>query len=71
MFASDLAMLDRNHDSVAATRSVLMSWSGGKDSCLALYDILRVPDYLVTALLTTITRDYDRISIFAKVILVL
>src|SRR5712664_4047401 len=56
-------MLDRNHDSVCATTSVLMSWSGGKDSCLALYDILRVPDYRVTALLTTITRDYDRISI--------
>ena len=56
-------MLDRNHNSVGATTSVLMSWSGGKDSCLALYDILRVPDYRVTALLTTITRDYDRISI--------
>jgi uncharacterized protein (TIGR00290 family) len=41
---------------------VLMSWSGGKDSCLALYETQRAPEYRVTALLTTLTRDYDRIS---------
>jgi len=41
---------------------VLMSWSGGKDSCIALHDIQRGQDYCVAALLTTITRDYDRIS---------
>lgn len=41
---------------------VLMSWSGGKDSCLALYEIQRANDYRVAALLTTVTRDYDRIS---------
>jgi uncharacterized protein (TIGR00290 family) len=39
-----------------------MSWSGGKDSCLALYEIQKLPDYQVAALLTTVTRDYDRIS---------
>lgn len=39
-----------------------MSWSGGKDSCLALYEIQRARDYQVAALLTTVTRDYDRIS---------
>jgi len=39
-----------------------MSWSGGKDSCLALYEIQKSPDYRVAALLTTITREYDRIS---------
>jgi uncharacterized protein (TIGR00290 family) len=43
-------------------RPVLMSWSGGKDSCLALYQIQQAGDYRVLALLTTITRDYDRIS---------
>src|SRR6267378_6802725 len=42
--------------------AVLMSWSGGKDSCLALYEIQREQKYRVAALLTTITRDYDRIS---------
>ena len=41
---------------------VLMSWSGGKDSCLALYEIQRLLNFRVLALLTTITRDYDRIS---------
>ena len=39
-----------------------MSWSGGKDSCLALYEIQKSPYYRVAALLTTMTRDYDRIS---------
>ena len=37
-----------------------MSWSGGKDSCLALAEIRQKRD--VVALLTTITRDFDRIS---------
>jgi len=41
---------------------VLMSWSGGKDSCLALYEIQQAHHYQVAALLTTITQDYDRIS---------
>jgi len=41
---------------------VVMSWSGGKDSCLALYEITREPHYRIDALLTTITRDYDRVS---------
>src|SRR5918996_801937 len=39
-----------------------MSWSGGKDSCLAFYEIQKSPYYRVAALLTTMTRDYDRIS---------
>jgi len=39
-----------------------MSWSGGKDSCLALYEIQKSTDYRVAALLTTVTRDYGRIS---------
>jgi len=41
---------------------VLVSWSGGKDSCLALYEIQQMPDVRVEALLTTVTRDFDRIS---------
>ncbi len=43
-------------------KPVLLSWSGGKDSCLALYEIQKAQDYRVAALLTTVTRDYDRIS---------
>ncbi len=45
-----------------ANTAVLMSWSGGKDSCIALYEIQRAQNYRVAALLTTLTRDYDRIS---------
>ncbi len=41
---------------------ILVSWSSGKDSALALYEILQEKRYSVAALLTTVTRDYDRIS---------
>jgi len=43
-------------------QDILVSWSGGKDSCLALYEIQQSAAYKVAALLTTITADYDRIS---------
>lgn len=46
----------------AGRTSVVMSWSGGKDSCIALHDIQKTEKYRVAALLTTLTRDYDRIS---------
>jgi uncharacterized protein (TIGR00290 family) len=41
---------------------VLVSWSGGKDSCLALRELQRTPEVRVEALITTVTRDFDRIS---------
>ncbi len=41
---------------------VLMSWSGGKDSSLALYEVLREDKYEVAALLTTLSETYRRIS---------
>ena len=41
---------------------VLVSWSGGKDSAMALREILESQQYQVAALLTTVTADYDRIS---------
>jgi uncharacterized protein (TIGR00290 family) len=41
---------------------VLMSWSGGKDSALALTEIKNSGRYEIAALLTTVTKDYDRIS---------
>ncbi len=41
---------------------VLLCWSGGKDSALALYEVQNNREYEVVALLTTITEDYDRIS---------
>jgi uncharacterized protein (TIGR00290 family) len=41
---------------------ILFGWSGGKDSAMALYEILKSKEYQVVSLLTTITKDYDRIS---------
>ena len=42
---------------------VVLSWSGGKDSALALAALRGDPRYEVVALLTTVTDAYDRISI--------
>jgi len=41
---------------------VLVSWSGGKDSALALYALLSSPTHRPVGLLTTVTEGYDRIS---------
>jgi diphthamide synthase (EF-2-diphthine--ammonia ligase) len=42
---------------------ILFSWSGGKDSALALYSLKHNNcDIQISALLTTVTADYDRIS---------
>lgn len=41
---------------------VVFCWSGGKDSTLALYEIQSSYEYEVVSLLTTITEDYDRVS---------
>jgi uncharacterized protein (TIGR00290 family) len=41
---------------------ILLSWSGGKDSALALHALRQTPGVEVTGLLTTVTEDYDRIS---------
>jgi len=41
---------------------VVFSWSGGKDSAMALHSVLRNPDYQVVSLLTTVTEQYERIS---------
>jgi uncharacterized protein (TIGR00290 family) len=41
---------------------ILFCWSGGKDSAMALYTLLQRKDVRVTALLTTVTEGYERIS---------
>jgi uncharacterized protein (TIGR00290 family) len=43
-------------------RPVALAWSGGKDSSLALAALRSDPAVEVVALLTTVTQDYDRIS---------
>jgi len=42
---------------------LLFTWSGGKDSTMALYELQMTHGYEIAALLTTITEDYDRVSI--------
>ncbi len=44
------------------TEKVLFTWSGGKDSALALYELRKAGNFRILALLTTVTKDYDRIS---------
>jgi uncharacterized protein (TIGR00290 family) len=41
---------------------ILFCWSGGKDSAMALFTLLQRKDICVTALLTTVTEGYERIS---------
>jgi uncharacterized protein (TIGR00290 family) len=43
-------------------KDVLFCWSGGKDSAMALHALQSAHGHRVTALLTTITEEYDRIS---------
>jgi uncharacterized protein (TIGR00290 family) len=38
------------------------NWSSGKDSALALYKILKNPDYNLDLLVTTINKDFNRVS---------
>jgi uncharacterized protein (TIGR00290 family) len=47
---------------MAAREPILFCWSGGKDSAMALHALLQQKDVRVTALLTTVTEGYERIS---------
>ena len=44
------------------SEKIIFTWSGGKDSAMALYELKRNKDYEVAALFTTITEDYQRVS---------
>ncbi|MEK7880668.1 MAG: diphthine--ammonia ligase [Deltaproteobacteria bacterium] len=55
-----MAFLTKNKSNEA--EKIIFAWSGGKDSSMALYEISRQSDVRVVALLTTVTRDYKRIS---------
>ncbi|GBD35804.1 hypothetical protein HRbin36_00919 [bacterium HR36] len=61
-------MPNRRHRSASTVKAatmkqqVLVGWSGGKDSCLALQELLRQPDWEVVALVSTITEGYERLS---------
>lgn len=42
--------------------SILMCWSGGKDSAMALHELRQRTDVEVVGLVTTCTADYERVS---------
>ena len=41
---------------------VVISWSGGKDSAMALHVLLQAREYHVIGLMTTVSEEYQRIS---------
>jgi uncharacterized protein (TIGR00290 family) len=41
---------------------IVMSWSGGKDSAMALHELLRGDTHEVVSLLTSVSEEYRRIS---------
>src|SRR3954463_8133207 len=55
--------LSRSSPDTGVKKSVVLSWSGGKDSALALDALLRDSEIEVAGLLTSITGDFDRISV--------
>ncbi len=46
----------------AVREKIVLSWSGGKDSALAAYHLLASQKYEIASLLTTVTEEFDRIS---------
>lgn len=43
-------------------KKAIMNWSGGKDSAMALYRMLREKKYGIESLLTTVTKPFQRVS---------
>jgi diphthamide synthase (EF-2-diphthine--ammonia ligase) len=44
------------------TEKILFTWSGGKYNAMALYELQKTNSYEISALLKTLTEDYDRES---------
>jgi uncharacterized protein (TIGR00290 family) len=51
-----------SEDITTMVEPILFCWSGGKDSAMALHTLLQQNNVRVTGLLTTVTEDYERIS---------
>ncbi|MEM3786532.1 MAG: ATP-binding protein, partial [Nitrososphaeria archaeon] len=41
---------------------VVVCWSGGKDSAFSLYEVIHNDAVECVSLLTTVTREYDRVT---------
>ena len=50
------------HHNEQPKERVVFSWSGGKDSAMALHEILQSGRFQVVALLTSIAQEYRRVS---------
>jgi uncharacterized protein (TIGR00290 family) len=50
------------YNGTMSLKKILLSWSGGKDSIMALYEIQKTKGYEIAALLTTVTDGYGRVS---------
>jgi len=46
-------------------RKIWLSWSTGKDSAFTLFELSKNSDYKVVGLLTTVTGEFDRVSMHA------
>ena len=47
---------------MTSRQRVVLSWSGGKDSAMAAYHLIASQKYEICLLLTTVTEEFDRIS---------
>lgn len=51
-----------SYNTLVEKEKIALSWSGGKDSSLSLYELVKDGRFTIEYLLTTVTKDYDRIS---------
>lgn len=52
----------QNVGTLSSVEKVIVSWSGGKDCALSMYEVIVRGEYEVAGLLTTITPDSDRVD---------
>ena len=62
ILASSHAEQERGPRKRPVKERVVLSWSGGKDSAMAAYQLLASRKYEISELLTTVTEEFDRIS---------
>jgi diphthamide synthase (EF-2-diphthine--ammonia ligase) len=51
-----------DHMAPSVASRMIFSWSGGKDSAMALHALMAQSEYQVQTLLTTLTREYERVT---------
>jgi uncharacterized protein (TIGR00290 family) len=59
---TDVRTIKEINTTQSTRTAVVMSWSGGKDCALALYELTTDPRYDVVALLTTVSEEFRRVS---------